>query len=68
MVMFPSYLLHTVYPFIGDGERRCIAFNASYRVLQELGTNEENKPIYNWVAGNKEGVPQNYFYREKKSL
>ena len=29
MVMFPSYLLHTVYPFIGKEERRCIAFNGS---------------------------------------
>jgi hypothetical protein len=25
--LFPSYILHTVYPFKGDGERRCIAFN-----------------------------------------
>ena len=29
MLMFPSYLLHTVYPFIGEGERRCSAFTAS---------------------------------------
>lgn len=27
MYLFPSYILHTVYPFSGDGERRCIAFN-----------------------------------------
>ena len=26
--MFPSYLLHTVYPFIGEGERRSVSFNA----------------------------------------
>lgn len=27
MYIFPSYILHTVYPFTGDGERRSIAFN-----------------------------------------
>lgn len=27
MYLFPSYILHTVYPFKGEGERRCIAFN-----------------------------------------
>jgi hypothetical protein len=27
LYLFPSYILHTVYPFKGDGERRCIAFN-----------------------------------------
>ena len=40
MVMFPSYLLHTVYPFIGKEERRCIAFNGTYRI-----TNEKNEFI-----------------------
>ena len=28
LYMFPSYLLHTVYPFIGEGERRSVSFNA----------------------------------------
>lgn len=27
MYLFPGYLLHTVYPFKGSGERRSIAFN-----------------------------------------
>lgn len=27
LYLFPSYILHTVYPFKGGGERRCIAFN-----------------------------------------
>lgn len=27
MYVFPSYILHTVYPFACKGERRCIAFN-----------------------------------------
>ncbi len=26
--LFPNYLMHTVYPFSGDGERRSISFNA----------------------------------------
>ena len=37
MIMFPSYLLHTVYPFIGEEERRCIAFNGTYRILSDKG-------------------------------
>ena len=35
LVMFPSYLAHTVYPFIGEGERRCLPFNAVYRIMDE---------------------------------
>ena len=35
MLMFPSYLGHTVYPFIGEGERRCLPFNAVYRILDQ---------------------------------
>ena len=30
LLMFPSSLLHTVYPFKGPGERRSLAFNLSY--------------------------------------
>jgi len=30
LIMFPSNLLHTVYPFQGPDERRSIAFNLSY--------------------------------------
>ena len=26
--LFPNYLLHTVYPFLGKGERRSVSFNA----------------------------------------
>ena len=32
LFLFPSNLLHTVYPFKGDGERRSLAFNMSYQV------------------------------------
>ena len=53
LVMFPSYLLHTVYPFIGEGERRCLPFNAVYRVL-------DKDKIF--VAGNLSGVENPTFY------
>ena len=58
LVMFPSYLAHTVYPFIGEGERRCLPFNAVYRI------SDENK---NFVAGDLSQVVNPTFYTEKKS-
>ena len=58
LVMFPSYLAHTVYPFIGEGERRCLPFNAVYRI------GDENK---NFVAGDLSQVVNPTFYTEKKS-
>tara|TARA_A100001011_G_C14026175_1_gene721570 strand:- start:31 stop:780 length:750 start_codon:yes stop_codon:yes gene_type:complete len=57
LVMFPSYLMHTVYPFIGEGERRCLPFNAVYRIF------DENK---SFIAGNLSGVQNPTFYMEKK--
>ena len=57
LVMFPSYLLHTVYPFIGEGERRCLPFNAVYRILDKDKT---------FLAGNLSGVQNSTFYMEKK--
>jgi len=30
LYMWPSHLLHTVYPFQGPGERRSVAFNATH--------------------------------------
>ena len=32
LFLFPSNLLHTVYPFKGDSERRSLAFNIAYQV------------------------------------
>ena len=60
MLMFPSYLLHTVYPFIGEGERRCIAFNATYRISN---TTPDFTEI---IAGNMQGVQNKYFYMLEK--
>ncbi len=34
--LFPSNLLHTVYPFLGDGERRSIAFNMAYQLRNKI--------------------------------
>ena len=57
MVLFPSYLLHTVYPFIGKEERRCIAFNAVYRI------GDENK---SFIAGDLSGLQNKTFYTKEK--
>ena len=37
LIMFPSNLLHTVYPFQGKGERRSLAFNLSYSLGAQNG-------------------------------
>jgi hypothetical protein len=55
--MFPSYLIHTVYPFIGEGERRCLPFNAVCRIF------DKNK---NFLAGDLSAVANPTFYTEKK--
>ena len=53
MLMFPSYLGHTVYPFIGEGERRCVAFNATYRIVEPDSEYKSGDPLKgNIVAGN----------------
>ena len=57
LVMFPSYLIHTVYPFIGEGERRCLPFNAVYRIL------DKDKKF---LAGNQSGIQNPTFYAGKK--
>ena len=62
MLMFPSYLVHTVYPFIGEGERRCIAFNATYRIINPTGREGAGEII----AGNLTNVQNHYFYFGEK--
>ena len=57
LVMFPSYLAHTVYPFIGEGERRCLPFNAVYRISDK---------DQNFLAGDLSKVVNSTFYTEKK--
>tara|TARA_B100000282_G_scaffold63979_1_gene42973 strand:- start:200 stop:964 length:765 start_codon:yes stop_codon:yes gene_type:complete len=62
MLMFPSYLGHTVYPFVGEGERRCIAFNANYRITDQSDSNVGSQMI----AGNLYGLKNKYFYYDEK--
>ena len=57
MIMFPSYLLHTVYPFVGKEERRCIAFTGVYRIIDDKGT---------FIAGDLSGVQNPTFYTKEK--
>ena len=59
MVMFPSYLLHTVYPFVGKEERRCIAFNGTYRILSDEGQ---------FVAGDLSKSTNETFYKKDKGV
>jgi uncharacterized protein (TIGR02466 family) len=35
MLIWPSNLLHTVYPFLGDEVRRSIAWNGAYRIINK---------------------------------
>ena len=58
LLMFPSYLLHTVYPFIGEGERRCLPFNATYRIV------DKDKAF---IAGDMSGLSNETFYEGKKN-
>ena len=37
LAIFPSNLLHTVYPFKGPGERRSLAFNSHWSAVMEDG-------------------------------
>ena len=60
MFIFPSYLLHSVSPFIGKEERRSVAFNATYQI-----TEKRDKDNY-LIAGNKdfsERMESIYFYK-----
>ena len=62
LLMFPSYLGHTVYPFVGEGERRCIAFNANYRITDQSDSSLGSQMI----AGNLYGLKNKYFYYDEK--
>ena len=44
MLVFPSWLKHSVYPFYCDGERRSMSFNAYYMTDAQLeARNSVNK-------------------------
>ena len=61
MILFPSYLSHHVYPFIGKEERRSIAFNANYRI-----TDDTDKNDIKFIAGNLSGITHDAFYTKQK--
>ena len=63
LVMFPSYLAHTVYPFIGEGERRSIAFNANYKVGIE-----HDDGYHEWLGGNETNLKLEYTYWDKTKI
>ena len=64
MLIFPSWLLHNVYPFIGEGERRSIAFNANYIVFSPKDKNGQ----YEWLGGNTKNVQGKYKYWDKTKI
>ena len=64
MLIFPSWLLHSVYPFIGEEERRSIAFNANYIVFSP----KDKDGKYEWIAGNAKNVQGKYKYWDKTKI
>ena len=43
LIMFPSWLRHSVNPFFGDGERR--TFSANINIMKKVSTNEETDKL-----------------------
>ena len=68
MLIFPSWLLHCVYPFIGKEERRSIAFNANYQVFTRSEEMVNGKPVVEWVGGNTTAVQHQYTYWDKTKI
>jgi len=63
MLLFPSWLLHQVYPFIGKDERRSIAFNANYKVGIE-----HDDGYHEWLGGNETNLKLEYTYWDKTKI
>ena len=61
MLLFPSYLLHTVYPFLGEEERRCIAFNGQYNLVKAI-----DEKAADYIAGTLNKPINSTFYNKKK--
>ena len=68
MILFPSWLIHQVYPFIGKEERRSIAFNANYQVFTRSEEMVNGKPVVEWVGGNTTAVQHQYTYWDKTKI
>ena len=73
LLIFPSYLLHQVYPFIGEGERRSMAFNATYQIFKpgpgmEVETDTgKGVAVGELIAGSQGGIQYEkpYFLKPK---
>tara|TARA_A100001011_G_scaffold4912_1_gene5706 strand:+ start:139 stop:924 length:786 start_codon:yes stop_codon:yes gene_type:complete len=68
MLLFPSWLLHYVYPFIGEGERRSIAFNGNYAVHRKTGKLKDGTPAHEWIGGSHKNVQIPYTYWDKTKV
>ena len=64
MLIFPAWLLHGVYPFVGEGERRSIAFNANYMIHTPKDKNGE----FEWIGGSSKNVQHKYAYWDKTKI
>tara|TARA_B100001029_G_C15015855_1_gene427277 strand:+ start:178 stop:900 length:723 start_codon:yes stop_codon:yes gene_type:complete len=59
LLLFPNTLFHQVYPFQGDGERRSIAFNMSYKGFKKdsgIQIAGDSVNLYN-ETHHKESIP-----------
>ena len=76
LAIFPSNLLHTVYPFQGDGERRSVAFNSHWNAKMKNGkifdkafrqTMDQNHEEYKKTLRTKDEV-SGFAERKQRSL
>ena len=68
MLIFPSWLIHQVYPFIGEGERRSIAFNGNYAIHKKTGESKDRLPVVEWIGGSTKNVQGQYTYWDKTKI
>ena len=64
LFMFPSYLLHTVYPFLGRGERRSVSMN----IIHQIVDNDEYEQSIKRQIDEKEDKTQKELEEIKKQL
>lgn len=76
MAIFPSNLLHCVYPFQGDGERRSVAFNSHWNAKLKNGKifdkamrqpMDQNHEEYKKTLGSKSEI-SGFAERKQRSL
>ena len=67
LLLFPSNLLHTVYPFFGEGERRSISFNAVYTILNSTKDKDPGVSDRRFQVVGNHLIPTDSYYTSKKS-